>query len=126
MAVGVRGTAVTHTTLRTNDLCGALGAGGFEGEPLTVPFGGPHTSMPSLHLDYAGVGEELSAEWQARLNRTDAAVVGIEDGSTILVGVNAPRPHAAYAFASPLSQTPPACHTCPVYAAAVSHQTHRH
>lgn len=47
-AVSVPGMADTYTTLWTNDLCKALGAGGFEGEPLTVLFGGPHTSMPSF------------------------------------------------------------------------------
>ncbi|WP_280857742.1 hypothetical protein [Streptomyces sp. SAI-144] len=92
--------ADTYTTLWTNDLCRALGAGGFEGEPLTVLFGGPHTSMPSFAragvrpgdrilpirvfqkqmwvlgtmeverlVDYDRVGEELSVERQAHLNR---------------------------------------------------------
>ncbi|MEU1477010.1 hypothetical protein [Streptomyces sp. NPDC005760] len=40
--------ADTYTTLWTNDLCKALGTSGFEGEPLTVLFGGPHTSMPGF------------------------------------------------------------------------------
>ncbi|MER5228258.1 hypothetical protein [Streptomyces flaveus] len=40
--------ADAYTTLWTNDLCKALIADGFEGERLSVLFGGPHLSLPSF------------------------------------------------------------------------------
>ncbi|MFG3345232.1 hypothetical protein ACGF1Z_09210 [Streptomyces sp. NPDC048018] len=40
--------ADAYTTLWTNDLCRELRKGGFEGERLTVLFGGPHQSLPSF------------------------------------------------------------------------------
>ncbi|MFI5688621.1 hypothetical protein [Streptomyces sp. NPDC051636] len=40
--------AEAYTTLWTNDLCTALIRGGFEGERLSVLFGGPHQSLPSF------------------------------------------------------------------------------
>lgn len=40
--------ADAYTTLWTNDLCKALIADGFEGERLSVLFGGPHQSLPSF------------------------------------------------------------------------------
>lgn len=51
--------ADTYTTLWTNDLCKALGARGREGEPLTVLFGGPHTSMPSFVRAGVGPGDRV-------------------------------------------------------------------
>ncbi|MFE0642797.1 hypothetical protein ACFW2Y_14460 [Streptomyces sp. NPDC058877] len=40
--------ANAYTTLWTNDLCRELIKGGFEGERLTVLFGGLHQSLPSF------------------------------------------------------------------------------
>ncbi|CAM5469128.1 hypothetical protein [Streptomyces aurantiogriseus] len=40
--------ADAYTTLWTNDLCRALARDGFEGERLSVLFGGPHQSLPSF------------------------------------------------------------------------------